>query len=66
VNRNVRLRPLEPKEYKPISDLLADGLTYHQIVDEVKKRLGTSIKTCPYCTGKKGDWNRNAWGLEYW
>jgi len=58
-----RLRPLTEQERNLIIELVKQGMTYHQILDEVRKRLGSKIETCHIAEVKRlsGIGTRGAW-----
>lgn len=56
-------RPLTSEEHKLILDLLTHGRAYHEIVDQVRRQLGSLIKTCHIAQVKRGSGigTRGAW-----
>lgn len=56
-------RPLTSEEHKLILDLLRHGRTYHEIVDQVRRQLGSLTKTCHIAQVKResGIGTRGAW-----
>ena len=56
-------RLLTEQERRLILELVKQGLTYHQILDEVRSHLGAAIKTCHIAEVKRssGIGTREAW-----
>jgi len=57
------LRPLTRQERNLIVKLVRQGRTYHQILNEVHRQLGWTIKTCHIAEVKRssGIGTRGAW-----
>jgi len=57
------LRPLTKQERNLIVELVRQGKTYHQILNEVHNQLGSTIKTCHIAEVKRssGIGTRGAW-----
>jgi len=58
-----KLRPLTSAECDLILNLLRKGFIYHQVVEQVRSQLGSSIKTCHVAQVKResGLGTRGAW-----